>query len=113
LSADAEAVVAGMQRVRFEAEGARCSYWGFYLGFGHLVGAGLAVLSALLWFLAPVARELPRHAFAPALCALVFMLLNAWISHHYFFYLPTSLAVLTALLLLLALVQLRRASAAR
>lgn len=107
-SAEAGAVVDHMHSVSFEAVGAQRSYWDFYLGFGLLVGAGLAVVAALLWCSARLERQQPGVAAAPAACALVFMAVNAWLSYRYFFAIPTALAVTTMLILAVALVRMRK-----
>jgi hypothetical protein len=107
-AAEAKAVVEQMQGVSFEAVGAQRTYWDFYLGFGLLVGAGLALVTAMLWSIAKLAGEQPRQAVAPTACAWLFMVVNAALSHLYFFWIPTSLAVTAALVLSLALVQMRR-----
>jgi hypothetical protein len=110
---EARAVVEQMHGVSFDAVGAQRTYWDFYLGFGLLVGAGLAMVTAILGSIAKLAGEQPRQALAPAACAWLFMLVNAALSHLYFFWIPTSLAVTTVLVLSLGLVQMRAQAMAR
>jgi hypothetical protein len=105
---EAKVVVEHMQAVVFEAEGARRTYWDFYLGFGLIVGAGLGSVALILWSLAPLAREHPGRAAAPTAWALVFMALNAWLSQRYFFLLPAAFAVVTVVLLIAALERMRK-----
>jgi hypothetical protein len=111
-TAEAGKVVADMQRIVFDAEGAQRTYWDFYLGFGLIVSTGLGLASAVLWSIVPIARVEPQRAFAPTACVLVFMLLNTWLSRRFFFLLPAAFAALTALILAIALLTLRRRRAA-
>ncbi|HEX6244711.1 MAG TPA: hypothetical protein VFZ61_27520 [Polyangiales bacterium] len=106
-TAAAQAVARDMQRVTFEAEGALCSYWNFYLGFGLIVSCGLASVALMLWWLAPLARKLPRDA-APFIgIALAFMTANSWLSFRYFFLIPGLFSVVACALLISALLVAR------
>jgi hypothetical protein len=103
----AKAVVSQMQSVQFAALGAQRTYWDFYFGFGLISGADLALLSALLWWLASVARRdalLVRPMLWPVI---TLMIANAYFTARYFFIMPVAFALLIAALVAAALVSAR------
>ena len=50
------AVLKAMREVRFDTMGVNRSYLDFYLGFGYSLAVAQAMLAALLWQLASLAR---------------------------------------------------------
>lgn len=106
----AQAVATDMQRVSFEAEGALCSYWNFYLGFGLIISFALAALALVLWWLAPLARKNARDAAPLVAVALGFMAANSWLSYRYFFLLPALFSVVACVLLAAVLLLARSES---
>jgi hypothetical protein len=94
----ARAVVTQMQSVQFEAMGASRTYWDFYFGFGLISGADLALASALLWWLASLARRDARQVRPILWVVIAALLANAYLTYRYFFAVPTAFALLIAAL---------------
>jgi hypothetical protein len=51
-----------MGAFRVSLMGMERSYWDFYLGSGWAITALAGTLTAVIWLLVPIARELPRRA---------------------------------------------------
>jgi hypothetical protein len=56
----ADAVVAAMRTIRFDAQGSSRTYWDFFLGAGFFVGAFLVFAAVLAWQLGRLSRETLR-----------------------------------------------------
>jgi hypothetical protein len=102
-SADAEAVVAGMQTVRLSVEDTPRTYWDFYQGFGLSITGFLVVQAVILWQLASLAREGVRDVRAMTAALFVGFLFNGAIVARYFFAAPLILVVALVLCLAIAL----------
>ena len=54
----ADAVLAAMQSIHFDAQGFSRTYWDFFSAFGLFVSVFLLFAAALAWFLAGLAAEI-------------------------------------------------------
>ncbi|HEY6108743.1 MAG TPA: hypothetical protein VIV56_07555 [Gemmatimonadales bacterium] len=97
-----DAVVSGMQTIRFDVQGMSRSYWGFYVGFGLFVTVLLLFAAVLAWQLgglpAEVLRAMPllTWGFALAFIAVTYL------SWRYFFPAPVIFSAIIALCLVVA-----------
>lgn len=102
------AVFAAMRRHHFAVQGATRTYWDYYRGFGFFTSVTLALMAALCWMLARLARAQPEAA-RPLVIVLavasVPMTILAWTN---FFAAPALFGTVTTILLVVASVALRR-----
>lgn len=96
------ALLEAMKSQRFEVMGFARTYWDFYLGFGLLVGAYLALKAACLWLAARLLRNHAAEARAFMLVLFVVTLVAVALDFMYFFTAPLALDVATALFIGLA-----------
>jgi hypothetical protein len=68
-TADESAVRDTMRAFRLSLMGIERSYWDFYLGSGWAITALAFTLAAIMWWLGPIARQLPIAA-RPVILAL-------------------------------------------
>lgn len=109
-TAAAASVIDSMRSVQFEALGEQRSYWDFYFGFGLITGLDLLVQSALLWWLATLARRDAR-TLTPALgIMLVGVAGNLALVQRFFFMVPAAFAAAIAVLLAASVWSSRRTS---
>lgn len=97
-----DAVVAGMQTIRFDVQGLSRTYWGFYVGFGLFVTVLLLFAAVLAWQLSRFPAEV-LHAM-PLLTwgfALTFIAVT-YLSWRYFFPAPVIFSAVIALCLAVA-----------
>lgn len=100
---DAQAVVAQLHGVSFDAMGVQRTYWDFYVGFGLIISAFLLAQAAWLWSLAAIARHDARIVVPGTAATLGAVVVNAYLSYRYFFAAPAVLAVVIGALLSAAL----------
>src|SRR4051812_36846186 len=98
----ADAVLASMRSIHFDAQGFDRSYWDFFSGFGLFFSVFLVFAAVLAWLLAGLPAEvlsrLRSIAWALALCFVAITALS-WI---YTFTLPAVLSTLTTVFLIAA-----------
>jgi hypothetical protein len=101
-SAEEAALRGTMGAFRVSLMGMERSYWDFYLGSGWAITALAGTSAAVMWFLAPIARESPRAA-RPIVLALAggFAAVTA-ISSLYFVTAPIVIAALITICLVMA-----------
>jgi len=101
-SAEEAALRETMGAFRVSLMGMERSYWDFYLGSGWAITALAGTLTAVIWFVVPIARELPRAA-RPIILSLAagFAAVTA-ISALYFVTAPIVIAALITVCLVLA-----------
>jgi hypothetical protein len=87
-SPDEAVVINTMQAHRFPVMGFHRTYWEFYRGFSVTITVLLAVLTAIAWQLATLARRNPAAALPIAVTVLVGCTANAVVSAEYFFTAP-------------------------
>lgn len=102
------AVLIAMKALRFDAMGSSRTYRDFYFGFGLFLTVSMALISALLWQLASLAKTEAAIArpFVGSLCAA--FIAFALVSGLYFFIAPLVLEIVVAIILGLAFAQLPR-----
>jgi hypothetical protein len=66
---ESDLVMTAMKSVHFIANGSRCTWWGFYLGFGYNVSIFFVFSAVLTWFLGGMSLSEQRR-WAPILWAL-------------------------------------------
>lgn len=94
LGAAADAVFAQMKAVQFDFNGADCTYYGFWFGFGLCASIFLLLSAAISWVLASVPSE-SWPVVAPIAWALtVSQAANTYLSFRYFFLGPALFGVL-------------------
>lgn len=97
-----DAVVSGMQTIRFDVQGMSRSYWGFYVGFGLFVTVLLLFAAVLAWQLgrlpADALRAMPLLTWG---FALTFIAVT-YLSWRYFFPAPVIFSAVIALCLVVA-----------
>jgi hypothetical protein len=97
--AESDAVVTAMKTVHVTAQGADCTWYGFYRGFGAFVSLFFMFSTMMAWHLGGKTVE-DRHAFAPITWALVLTwaagVALAW---EYFFAAPVVFSTLITLIL--------------
>jgi len=105
------AVVEAMKSDHFPVIGVSRSYWDFYFGFGLIISVMQLVQAVILWQLGTLAKtDAARlRPIVAVLCAS--LVINAILSWMYFFIIPTVMAVLIAILLLLAFISAKRTTA--
>lgn len=95
----ASAVRSSMESVVFPCNGATCTWFGFYLGFGIIVSVFLIFAAFLLWFLAGL-PEATRILMRPVTIALLFaFVILTVVSKEYFFPVPFGLSFLISTIL--------------
>jgi hypothetical protein len=106
--AESDAVASMMQSVTVHVQGAECTWYGFYRGFGIMVTVVFLFSAALSWHLGGIApRE--RRAFAPiAWLLLLSYVANTALAWAYFFAAPVVFSTVICALLALACVGMRR-----
>ena len=94
--------VAGLRSTRFTVQGARRTYWGFYIGFGLFVTVLLVFAAALAWQLGALPQAvlgtMPVATWGFALCFVAATVVT-W---RYFFVAPIVFSVVITACLLLA-----------
>lgn len=102
------AVLNAMKALRFDAMGSSRTYWDFYFGFGLFLTVSMALISALLWQFASLAKTESAIArpLVGSLCAA--FIAFAILSGLYFFIAPLVLEVFIAIILGLAFAELPR-----
>lgn len=109
--AEPEAVFASMKSVEFRANGATCTWYGFWFGFGLLVTVFLLFSAMVAWHLGGMAPG-DRRRLAPVAWALFAgQVATAALSWAYFFPAPGVTATLVAALIGLECVRDRRVAA--
>ena len=97
-----DAVVAGMQTIRFDVQGLSRTYWGFYVGFGLFVTVLLLFAAVLAWPLgrlpAEVLHAMPLVTWGFALSFIAV----TYLSWRYFFPAPVIFSAVIALCLVVA-----------
>ena len=87
------AVVEAMKSVRFDVMGSSRTYWDFYVGFGAVISAYLAVQAVTLWQLGTLAKD-NLNAVRPMVAAfLLAFVVNAILVWVFFFVVPLILAI--------------------
>ena len=111
-TAEAAAVRAAMDHVRFTVDGAEFSYGGFYVGFGLFVTLYLLLAAFLAWQSGALASQAPSIAatLGWSLCAV--QLGSLVLSWRYFFLAPAVMSAVVAACLGWAAWQLRPSRAA-
>ena len=98
----ADAVVADMQKIHFNAQGFDRSYWDFFVGFGLFVSVFLLLSAILAWQLgglkAEVLAMIPAVKWSLALCFIGVTILS-W---KYFFVVPVVFSSVITLCLIVA-----------
>jgi hypothetical protein len=96
---ESDAVATAMQTVHFTAQGADCTWYGFYLGFGYFVSIFFLLSAALTWFLGGLELRQQR-AWSPIVWALFLCYAgDTYLSWRYFFIAPLVFSTaITALL---------------
>src|SRR5277367_2441023 len=98
----ADAVVADMQKIHFNAQGFDRSYWDFFVGFGLFVSVFLLLSAILAWQLgglkAEVLTMIPAVKWSLALCFIGVTILS-W---KYFFVVPVVFSSVITLCLIVA-----------
>lgn len=89
LGAEADAVFAHMKSVHFSFNGADCTWYGFWFGFGLTASLFLALSAVIAWQLdrVPTAAWPPVSVIAWSLIAV--QAVNTFLSWRYFFAAPT------------------------
>ena len=105
------AVVDAMKSDHFPVMGLQRSYWDFYFGFGLIISVMQLFQAVLLWQLGTLARTDAARLRPIIAVFFVSLVVNAILSWMYFFIIPTVMAVLIAICLLLAFVSARRTTA--
>jgi hypothetical protein len=100
-------VVSAMKSVHVDAMGARCTWWGFYLGFGYDVSIFFAFSAVLTWVLGGLARAEQRRLLPVAWALFLSYALTVPISIAWFFAVPIVFSTAIALLLGYACVRLQ------
>jgi hypothetical protein len=96
---EADAVLAAMRATHFACQGADCTWYGLYFGFGLLVTVFLLFSAAVCWRLGGLSAG-ERAPLAPVAWALfICHILVAVLSWTYFFIAPGVVATLIAVLL--------------
>jgi len=94
-----DAVVSGMQTIRFDVQGMSRNYWGFYVGFGLFVTVLLLFAAILAWQLgrlpAAVVHAMPLATWGFA----VSFIAVTYLSWRYFFPAPMIFSAVIALCL--------------
>ena len=110
--AESAEVVTAMKAVHVVSQGADCTWYGFYRGFGIFVSIFFVFSIAMVWHIGGKTRE-ERRAFLPltwALCACyAASIVTGWI---YFFAMPILLSTIVTVLLGVACVRDQRVSGA-
>ena len=101
-SGSGEAVVRGMQLVRFDVFGSSRTYWDFYQGFGLTVSVLQLLGSVVLWLLARLAPGAPATVRPFVLAFFVASLAQLVLVVRYFFLPPIVFCVAIAVCLGLA-----------
>jgi hypothetical protein len=94
-TADARAVKAAMDTVKFGSEGDTFSYGQFYLGFGWFVTFGMLFTAAITWWLSQEARRGGKVPLFPASAVFVLQLAGLVLALLYFPLPPIIFSVLT------------------
>ena len=103
--AEADAVLSSMKSVQFAVQGASCTYYGFYFGFGIMVSIFLLFSAILAWYLGGLDAK-SKAALSPVTWAFFAShAATAFLSWAYFFIAPGVTATLIAVLLGLACVK--------
>jgi hypothetical protein len=103
--AEADAVLSSMKSVKFAVQGANCTYYGFYFGFGIMVSIFLLFSAVLAWHLGGIDAE-GRAALSPVAWAFFAShAATAVLSWVYFFIAPGVTATVIAVLLGLACIR--------
>jgi hypothetical protein len=106
------ALIAAMQGPRFQVMGFERTYWEFYRGFSLTISAELAVTALIAWQVGTLSRDHPRQALPLAVSLLIACAANAVLAFIYFFTAPMVTSVLAVVCAALAVVALRKESAA-
>jgi len=101
-SGSGEAVVRGMQLVRFDVFGSSRTYWDFYQGFGLTLSVLQLLESVVLWLLAGLAAEAPAQVRPFVLAFLIANLAQLVLVFRYFFLPPIVFCIAIAVCLGLA-----------
>ena len=113
LGADSDTVFESMKRVHFTFNGADCTWYGFWFGFGLTTSIFLLLSALLAWEFERVPVELWPHLQVVAWALVASHVFNTVLAWKYFFAGPGVFGILiTALLALGTLRKLRRASEA-
>jgi hypothetical protein len=94
------AAVAAMKSAPFDVMGSSRTYWDFYVGFGAILGAYLAVQAVVLWLLGGVADTLAQRLRPFIAAFLVSFAVNAVLAWQFFF--PIAVAFTSAITICLA-----------
>jgi len=97
---EADAVFASMKSVHFVFNGASCTWYDFWFGFGLMVSVFLLLCASMSWRLASVDPHTWPVAAPFAWLLAMTMIANAILSARYFFAGPATLSTLVALLIL-------------
>ena len=91
-----QAVFAAMQSFHFQIAGVNRSHWDFYMGYELCITVVFAILAVLIWQLANLSREEPKHAVPLITTILVAEILLSAIGWEYFFAGPGGMSILIA-----------------
>lgn len=104
------ALVGNMKSYRFDVMGSSRTYWGFYLGFGLIIGVHLLVQTVALWQLGTMAKR-DASSVRPLIGLFGLALVaNAILAWRFFFAVPLVLAIAIATSLGLAFISPRTSS---
>lgn len=108
LGPDSDAVFEAMKRVHFVFNGADCTWYGFWFGFGLTVSIFLLLSAVVAWQLERVPSELWSHVSPIAWALIAAQVLNTYLAWRYFFAGPTLFGVLISVLLVLGTLRKQR-----
>lgn len=108
LGVAADEVFGAMKATHFRFNGADCTWYGFWLGFGLIVSIFLLLVAWAAFVLDGVSHAVWSQLAPLAWGLVVAMLFNGIVSWRYFFAGPTILSVLIAALLTLGAIRKRR-----
>lgn len=106
------ALIAAMKGPRFHVMGFERTYWEFYRGFSLTISADMVVFALLAWQLGTLSRHHPRQALPLAVCLLIAWAANVVVAFTYFFTAPIVTSLAALLCATLAVLALRKESAA-
>jgi hypothetical protein len=106
-----DAVFSAMKSTHFEFNGADCTWYGFWFGFGLTVSAFLALVAVTALVLDRVTPEAWPQVQPIAWALVIAMAFNGVMAWRYFFAGPTAFSVVIVLLLIAGTVRKARAAA--
>jgi hypothetical protein len=105
LGAASDAVFSAMKATHFDVNGADCTWYGFWFGFGLTVSVFLLLVAAIALTLDRVAPEAWPQVRPLAWALIAAMFANGLVAWRYFFLGPTLLSVAIVTLLILGTVR--------